>query len=118
MIDKRNCPRIERKLPLKLSDSNEYDVLTETSNISASGAYFPINKPLALMTKYDIVILVPVLKNKIKSIKKVNCCGVVVRIEKSNIDNKYPYRAAIYFCDMKDSDRKALKLYINILKTS
>ena len=115
MIEKRSCPRIERKVPLKLSDSDEYDLLTETTNISASGAYFPINKPLALMTKYDIIILVPITKNKIKSIKKINCCGVVVRIIKSDDDNKYPYRAAIYFCDMKDSDRKSLKSYVNVL---
>ena len=115
MVEKRKYLRIKRTLPIKLSDNDEFDVLTETTNISASGAYFPVNKPLELMTKYDIVVLVPVSKNKIKSIKKINCCGVVVRIEDINYDNKYPYCAAIYFCDMKDSDRKALKIYINHL---
>jgi len=111
MKDKRKSPRVTKSLPLKLSDA-ESDILTETKNISASGAYCTVNKPLEIMTKLNVVILVPVKKNKNKTIRKVNCSGVVVRNEYSADNGKYPYKIAIYFNDLKSQDRRTLQSYI------
>ncbi len=112
MKERRQFPRLKKILPIKLSD-NEYDVLTETKNISANGAYCSVNKPIDLMTKLEVVILVPIQKSKAKVIKKINCCGVVVRNEQVDDNSKYPYRVAIFFSDLRDQDRKVLRSYID-----
>jgi hypothetical protein len=118
MDERRKFPRVNKNLPIKLSD-HEFDILTETKNISANGAYCPVDRPLALMTKLDIVLLVAIPRNKSKVLKKIKCHGVVVRneyVSANNGDNgKYHYRAAIYFNDLKERDRKVLSSYINSL---
>lgn len=113
MKEKRKFPRIGKAVPLKLSGLED-DILTETRNVSGSGAYCAINKPVAEMTKLDIVMLVPIRKNKIKGIKKINCKGVVVRNQFMPDDQKRPYHIGIYFNEMKDSDRQILLSYLNI----
>ena len=112
MKERRKYPRIAKPLSIKLSDQ-EFDILTETNNISASGAYCPVNKPVDLMTKLSIVLLIPIHKNKTRTIKKISCCGVVVRCEYVTENGKYPYRIAVFFNDLKDSERKALGSYID-----
>ena len=114
MQEKRKCPRVDKALPIKLSDA-EFDILTETKNISASGAYFPVDKSLQIMTKLNIVLLIPFKKSRTKEVKKINCCGVVVRIEDADDCEQHPYKAAIYFSDLKDRDKKTLRCYIDTL---
>ena len=117
MKEKRQCPRVEKILPIKLSVS-DFDVLTETTNISTSGAYFPVGKPLELMTKLNVVLLVPIKKSRNKTIKKISCTGIVVRCEIAGENIKYPYRTAMYFSDLSDRDRKILRIFVNpFLKT-
>jgi len=113
MKDQRKCPRINKNFSVKFSDA-DFDVLTETTNISASGAYCPVTKPLDPMTKFGLVILLPFKKNK--TVKKISCTGVIVRCESSDEDSKYPYRVGIYFSDLKDKDKKTLSTYINTFR--
>lgn len=118
MDERRKSPRVEKILPIKLS-GNESDILTETHNISASGAYFSLERSLELMTKLNVVLLIPIKKNKTKTIQKINCTGVVVRCEIADTEAKLPYQAAMYFSDIKDRDKKILHLYIaSLLKAS
>ncbi len=112
MNEQRKFPRLEKTLPIKLFD-NQFDLLTETKNISANGAYCRVNKPLKIMTKLNMVLLIPVKKSQQKTIKKINCSGVVVRREPATDSRKYAYNVGIYFSDLKDRDRKALRLYID-----
>ncbi|MDD3296664.1 MAG: PilZ domain-containing protein [Candidatus Omnitrophica bacterium] len=112
MEEKRKFPRIDKVLSIKFSDK-EFDILTETKNISASGAYCPVNKPVELMTKLNLVLLIPMKKSRAKTIKKINCSGVVVRHEYTKDNGNYPYRIGIYFTDLKETDRKILRNYIN-----
>jgi c-di-GMP-binding flagellar brake protein YcgR len=111
MKERRRSPRIEKALPLKLSDSG-FDILTETTNISESGAYCVVSKPLALMTKLNLVLLVPIKKNRSRAIEKINCCGVVVRNEEVKDNGKYPYRVGICFSDLTEKDKKKLHSYV------
>ncbi len=111
MRERRRSPRIEKAIPLKLSD-NTFDVLTETTNISESGAYCAVSKPLELMTKLNLVLLVPVKKNRHKAIEKINCSGVVVRREEIKDNGKYPYRIGICFNDLSEKDKKKLHSYV------
>ncbi|MBD3246954.1 MAG: hypothetical protein GF333_08130 [Candidatus Omnitrophica bacterium] len=113
MVERRKYPRVKKNLPLKISD-DEYDILTETKNISGSGVYCSVNKPIPIMTKLNMVLLVPLKKNRNKGdVKKINCEGVVVRSEQMRDNGEHPYRVGIYFNDIKEKDRKALVSYIN-----
>ncbi len=117
MMERRKYPRIEKTFSIKLSD-REFDILTETKNISANGAYCSVGKPLDLMTKLNVVLLIPIKKSNNRTIKKITCCGVVVRCEYVTENGKYPYRIAIFFNDLKDSERKALRSYIDAILKS
>ncbi|MDD5584177.1 MAG: PilZ domain-containing protein [Candidatus Omnitrophica bacterium] len=114
MNDKRQYPRVEKSLSLKLSDI-EFDIVTETKNISGSGVYCAVNKPLEPMTKLNIIILIPLKKNggRAKTVKKIQCQGVVVRQESMHDNGKNSYHVGIYFSDIKEHDRKNLVAYIN-----
>ncbi|MCF7907689.1 MAG: PilZ domain-containing protein [Candidatus Omnitrophica bacterium] len=111
MKERRKSTRINKVLSVKLSDS-EFDILTETKNISATGAYCPVSKPLDLMTKLRLVLLIPIQKNRTKTIKKISCEGIVVRLETTKDKGKYPYRAGIFFNEINDQDKKSLLSYI------
>ena len=117
MSERRKFPRIEKSLSIKLSD-NEFDILTETKNISANGAYCPVRQPLPLMTKLDVVLLIPVAKNRSRAIKKLHCKGVVVRQEEARDNGTYSWRVAIYFNEIKETDRKMLAAYVDSFQSS
>ncbi len=112
MEERRKFPRVGKNLSIKLSDG-EFDILTETKNISANGAYCPVSKPLEEMTRLGLVLLIPIRKNRKKIIRKINCSGVVVRSEYCKDNGKYPYRVGIYFSEIKEQDKKALLTYVN-----
>jgi len=58
MIDRRKDIRAKKHIPLKLVDT-AFDVITETADISSSGAYCRVTRNLLPMSKIDVVLLVP-----------------------------------------------------------
>lgn len=112
MRERRRYPRVDKNLPIKLA-SGELYVVTETINISGNGAYCMVDKPLELMTKLDIVLLIPPMDARRNKVKKVHCKGVVVRSETNKTNGKYSHFIGIFFHDIKDRDRKTLVSYIN-----
>lgn len=112
MKERRKYLRIEGVLPVKLSHP-DIDILTETKNISVSGAYCSVDKPLEVMTKLDIVILLPFKKNKTKTVKKINCKGVVVRKEFVADNGKHAYHVGVFFSEIEERDKKTLLSYVN-----
>jgi c-di-GMP-binding flagellar brake protein YcgR len=116
MTERRKYPRIAKSLPLKISDDGQFDIVTETKNISANGVYCCVSKPIKNLTKLSIILLIPFQKNKKESIRKVKCEGIVVREDEAeNIkDNgKHPYRIGIFFNNIKERDKKSLATYID-----
>lgn len=111
MEEKRKYPRLKDCLSITLSDS-QWDIATETTNISASGAYCAIDKPMELMTKLSITLFVPYENKQERKFKKITCGGVVVRNEQVKYNGQYPYRVGIYFNEIKKIDRKLLLSYI------
>lgn len=108
--DRRRHLRLQSNVPLKISGA-EFDVVTETKNISCSGAYCRVNKYLEPMTKLKINLLLPIKKqNKIVT-KKITCQGVIVRCESTPADQSY--NIAIYFNDIQQKDINILNDYIN-----
>jgi hypothetical protein len=113
--ERRKHPRLKKILPIKLKQTpeKEFDISTQTTNISASGAYCTINKSVDLMTKLRLTLLLPLTKSRSKKIKKIECQGVIVRKEKNKENKKFPYRIGIFFNDLNNQDRKFLQSYVN-----
>lgn len=114
-VERRKYPRVEKSLPLKIS-REDLDIITETKNISCSGAYCQIDKYLPLMSKVEIVLLLPIESHNKKIItKKIKCIGVVVRSEPvilKGVDSAY-HNVAIFFTELNKADRNTIAQYIN-----
>lgn len=101
--DRRLSPRIIKRVPLKVK-VDSFDIVTETQNISSSGAYCQVDKYIAPMTKINIKVLLPVRhKNNRIVTKKMNCEGVVVRTEKS-LTQEGKFNIAVFFNGLKKPD--------------
>lgn len=110
--ERRTYPRVTKKLPLKVK-ANSFDIAAETKNISSSGVYCQVNKYVELMTKVAIILLLPLkLKNNKIVTRKLNCEGVVVRVEKSK-DAEGRFNLAIFFNNIKKADTAAITRYVN-----
>ena len=59
--EKRKNPRIDEKLPFTIG-AEKIEILTETKNISCSGAYCAVNKVLPEMSKVMVSMMIPVKK--------------------------------------------------------
>jgi hypothetical protein len=112
MAEKRKHPRLDYCLPITLSDS-QWDIATETKNISCSGAYCAVDKPIKIMTKLDIALFVPCETKRDKKIKKINCKGVIVRCEHNKQNQKRPYYVGIYFNEIDKAGKKLLFSHIH-----
>ncbi|MDE2028728.1 MAG: PilZ domain-containing protein [Candidatus Omnitrophica bacterium] len=107
--EKRRHPRLESKIPIKIS-SDHGDVLTETWNLSCSGAFCRVEQRLEVMTKLKIHLLLPFKRNDKMVTKKVSCQGVIVRVQAAN-DGEY-YNTAIFFSDIAPKDSQAINEFI------
>ncbi|MDD3374777.1 MAG: PilZ domain-containing protein [Candidatus Omnitrophica bacterium] len=110
--ERRRDPRVDNNVPVKIS-SEDFDVVTESKNLSSSGAYCLVDKPLEPMTKLKIQLLLPVKQKNKTIVKKISCCGVVVRSQPQ--EDKKCFSTAIYFNDIKDKDKKVITQYIDVL---
>ena len=107
--ERRRDPRVDKNIPLKIS-TGDVDLVTETKNLSRSGAYCRVNKYIEPMTKLKIHLLLPVKKNSRMTTKKITCSGVIVRTE--NLSNN-EYSIAVYFNDITARDADSITDYIN-----
>jgi len=107
--ERRKHPRITKNLPLKIS-AGDFDIVTETENISCVGAYCKVERYLEPMTKLKILILLPTYLRKSIVTKKVECEGVIVRTENSG---DHRYKIAIFFSDISSKDIKKISDYVS-----
>jgi hypothetical protein len=113
--ERRQHPRVEKNVPLKISTA-EVDLVTETKNLSRTGVYCRVNKFIEPMTKLKIHLLLPVKRGTKTTTKKITCSGVIVRTE--TITPNSEYSVAIYFNDLPSRDADSITDYINtFLKT-
>ena len=107
--EKRRHPRLESKIPVKIS-SDHGDILTETRNLSCSGAFCRVAQRLEPMTKLKVYLLLP-LRNKDKVItKKISCQGVIVRVQAQEEGNYYD--TAIFFSDIAPKDARTISEFV------
>ena len=111
--ERRTHQRIKKHLMLKIADKG-FDVITETVNISPSGTYCRVTRLLPIMSKIEVMILVPP-KGSEGQAKKIRCKGVVVRTEPIILRDADRSRCnrAIFFSDITQKDRKSIEAYVN-----
>lgn len=107
--EKRKNPRVYHSLPVRLSVGG-IDIITETNNISCSGAYAQVNQFVEPMTKLKIVMMVPVYQGEQIKQKKVMCEGVVVRCV--NAPQTPGFFIAIFFHDISLESRQILSQFV------
>ncbi len=110
--DRRRSPRVENNIPLKIS-CEDFDIVTESKNLSSSGAYCFVDKRLEPMTRLSIQLLIPLKRNNKKVIRKIRCEGVVVRSQ--SLKGQQGFCLAIYFSSIKEKDKIFISQYVDSL---
>ncbi|MFH1360531.1 MAG: PilZ domain-containing protein [Candidatus Omnitrophota bacterium] len=108
--ERRKHPRLKNNIPVKIC-SDDFDMVTETRNLSCAGAYCRVNKYLEPMTKLKIHLLLPFKRRNKDVPKKISCQGVIVRVESEPGDDYF--QVAIYFSEMEQKDRKMIADYVD-----
>ena len=108
--ERRQHPRLEYAVPVKISGVDA-DIVTETANISCSGALCRIGKYLAPMTKLMVHLLLPLRKGAKTITKRVHCGGVVVRAQSAPQEDFF--YTAIFFNDIKPRDSAVLAEFLS-----
>ena len=104
--ERRLFPRVrDEGLSLKLN-SGDFDTITHTLDISASGIYCKIDREIPLMSRVDLMLMMP-------GEKGMAVTGVVVREHPVIIDGTTKhYDVAIFFDDLSPKSREAIANYI------
>ena len=108
--ERRKDPRLANNVPLKIFHE-EGDIVTQTVNISRSGAYCRSEKNIPPMTKLKINLLLPIKKNGKNTSKRITCQGIVVRTEQ--IPSQSAYNVAIFFSDITQRDAESIADYVS-----
>ncbi len=108
--ERRRHFRLEHNVPVKIS-SADLDIVTETSNLSCSGAFCHINKFIAPMTKLKLNLLLPIRKNNKIITRRVHCEGVVVRSE--SVPAGDYFQTAIFFSDISSKDAQTIHDFVD-----
>lgn len=106
--ERRKSQRAAAHIPVRIAQEDG-DIVTETLNISRSGAHCRVNKRVELMTKLKIHILLPARKNQKRS-KTLRCKGVVVRSEPSPENGRFDI--AIFFNEIAQRDAESINDYV------
>jgi len=111
--ERRKHRRAKRQLPLKIADKT-FDIITDTVDLSPSGMYCRTTRLLLLMSKIEIILLVPTRGNG-RETKKMRCKGVVVRSEPVILKDteKAHYNVAIFFTEISKKDQRVIESYVN-----
>ncbi|MEW6101786.1 MAG: PilZ domain-containing protein [Candidatus Omnitrophota bacterium] len=107
--ERRQCPRIEQSLPIKLA-ANGYDFSTSTENVSCTGAYCRINKYVPPFTKVLVKLSLPINSNGSRKKFDVECKGVVVRTDDESSGG---FNVAVFFNEIKEEQKKKITKYVN-----
>lgn len=110
--ERRKDPRFFGNIPLKIS-SEDFDLVTESKNLSRSGVSCRVSQYIEPMTKLKIQLLLPFKRNDKTVTKKVSCGAVIVRTESEPA--KGSYNVAIFFNDIQARDAEALAEYVNTM---
>jgi len=105
--ERRSFPRIhDEGLSLKLN-SGDFDTITHTQDISASGLYCKVTKHIPLMSR--VILSLMLSENKPLDVE-----GVVVREHPVVIDGVVKhYDVAIFFDNLSEKNKEEIQGYIS-----
>ncbi len=111
--ERRKFPRIhDEGLSIKL-DTGDFDTMTHTTDISASGIYCKVGKELPLMSRVKLAIMVPDMAKEDRVLKPLEVEGVVVREHPVIIDGAVKhFDVAIFFDNLSEKDKSVIQDYI------
>lgn len=99
-------------VPVKIQ-AKDGSIVTETINITSSGACCKSDKPLPLFSKVALTLLMPTHSKKARQDQKIECRGTVVRTHPVIVDGKpQSYDVAIYFDELSSNDSRVISEYI------
>ena len=107
--EKRRHLRVDYKIPVKIS-SDHGEIVTETKNLSCSGAFCRVDQHLEQMTRLKIHLLLPIRKSNKVTTKKITCQGVVVRSQA--LEGQDYYDTAIFFSDIASKDSRTIGEFV------
>ena len=112
--ERRSFPRLrDEGLALELK-SGDFDTVTHTLDISASGIYCKIDREIPLMSRVRIKLMVP---DASKAGKELDVDGVIVREHPVIIGGVIKhYDAAIFFDNLTAKDKEIIQDYISSKK--
>ncbi len=112
--ERRKFPRIKDEgLSLKV-ELGDFDTITHTLNISASGIYCKVDKEIPLMSRVKLILMVPDFTKDDASVRSIETSGVVVREHPVIIDGQTKhYDVAIFFEDLSQKNREIVENYIS-----
>ena len=112
--ERRKFPRIKDEglsLELKLGD---FDTVTHTLNISASGIYCKIDKEIPLMSRVKLILMIPDASKEDAIVKSLEVYGVVVREHPVIINGETKhYDVAIFFEGLSLKNSEVISSYIS-----
>jgi len=108
--ERRSDPRLANNVPVKICQEDG-DLVSQTQNISRSGAYCHVERFIAPMTKLKVHLMLTSPDEGRKKSRKISCDGVVVRSEP--VANGKGYNLAIFFSDISKNDATAVTDYVN-----
>ncbi len=108
-VERRKDPRFFGSVPVKIS-GDDFDLVTETKNLSRSGAYCRVNQYIEPMTKLRVQFLLPFRRNDRTVTKKISCGAVIVRTESDPTNGLY--NVAVFFNDIQPRDVDMLTDYV------
>ena len=115
--ERRLFPRVrDEGLSLRLN-SGDFDTVTHTLDVSASGIYCKIDREIPIMSRVRIKLMVPDSSKADKPTKELDVDGVIVREHPVIIDGVIKhYDAAIFFDNLSEKDREIIQNYISSKK--
>ena len=113
-IENRTHTRQRAKIPVSLKGTVQDNIQAQTLNMSEGGAYCTINYFISPMTKMMVTLILPLHKrNGDVYDETIKCEAVVVHINPEKESKKTKnYEVGLWFSDLKNSDKKTIKLYL------
>lgn len=104
-MERRRYPRSKRGLPVIVDESGP-GVLNHVDNISTNGVLCHTIKPIPLMTKMGMALLLPGEPDH-----RVECEGVVVRCEPHESGDDH-FKVAILFTRIDEQDQTEIQAFV------
>lgn len=112
-LERRSYPRVaDDNIALRLK-VDQFDTITHTLNISASGIYCKVGTELPLMSRVQLMLMFPGDGQGKEERRPLELTGVVVREHPVIIDGEIKhYDVAIFFDGLTEKNKEAISQYV------